>query len=141
VVVPSVDGHQLGAFICYESAFPHLVRRFAGAGGDVLINMTNDGYFGRTAARAQHLLLARMRAVENRRWLLRPTNDGVTVSIDPAGRIVDRLPPFVERTGRLRFSWIEEKTPYTRFGDWFAWSCLALGLAAAVWTQVPHYRR
>jgi apolipoprotein N-acyltransferase len=133
LVVSTVGNHKSSAVICYESAFPHLVRRFADAGAEVLINMTNDGYFGLTAARRQHLLLARMRAVENRRWLLRPTNNGITVSIDPGGRLVDQIPPLEQRAGRLGFSWIAERTVYTRYGDWFAWSCLVFGLGSAAW--------
>ena len=73
-----VNGHKLGAFICYESAFPDLVRQFARGGAQVLVNMSNDGYFGHTSAREQHLELVRMRAAENRRWILRATNDGIT---------------------------------------------------------------
>jgi apolipoprotein N-acyltransferase len=132
VVTAPVGRHRVGAFICYESAFPHLVRQFARQGGQVLINLTNDGYFGRSAARRQHLLLARMRAVENRRWLLRPTNDGYTVSIDPSGRIRQTIEPFRFGVGRLPFAWISEQTLYTRWGDWFAWSCLGLALGACV---------
>jgi apolipoprotein N-acyltransferase len=128
VVVSRVAGHGLGAFICYESAFPELVRRFARDGAGVLINLTNDGYFGRSAAREQHLLLARMRAAENRRWLLRPTNNGITAAIDPAGRIRQRWPPFTRQAGPLSFSWEDSTTLYTQFGDWFAWLCLAAGL-------------
>jgi apolipoprotein N-acyltransferase len=133
IEIPRVDGHGVGGFICYESAFPELVRRFANQGGELLVNLTNDGYFGRTSARDQHLLLARMRAVENGRWLLRPTNDGFTVSIDPTGRIHEQLRPYEMANGRLHFNWIGTKTLYTRFGDWFAWLCLAagVGLAAA----------
>lgn len=128
-----IDGaHSIGPFICYEAAFPHLVREVAQAGADVFVNISNDGYFGRSAAREQHLLLARMRAVENHRWLLRSTNDGITASIDPVGRVWDRFPGEKRAVGRLRFGWIKQQTPYTRGGDWFAWLCLALGLAAAV---------
>jgi len=129
VVVSKIGERRLGTFICYESAFPDLVREFAKGGSELLVNLTNDGYFGRTSARAQHLLLARMRAAENRRWLLRPTNDGVTASIDPAGRIIERMEPYVQEAARLSFSWIGENTVYTRWGDWFAWLCLAAGLA------------
>ena len=131
-VVFSLNGHRAGAFICYESAFPHYVREFAASGAELLINLTNDGYFARSAARAQHLRLARLRAIENRRWLLRPTNDGFTVSIDPAGRLHDPLPPFVRTQGPLRFEYSGETTFYTRHGDWFAWACLGTSLAALV---------
>jgi apolipoprotein N-acyltransferase len=123
--------HSIGPFICYEAASPHLVREVAQAGADVFVNISNDAYFGRSAARAQHLLLARMRAVENHRWLLRSTNDGITVSIDPAGRVWDRFVDGKRAVGRLRFGWEKEQTPYTRGGDWFAWGCLIVGLATA----------
>lgn len=131
VVVFRSGEHRLGAFICYESAFPHLVRQFARGGAEVLINLSNDGYFGHSAAREQHLKLVRMRALENRRWIVRATNDGITAAIDPAGRITQRLEPYREATARARFAWSRETTFYTRHGDWFAWLCLVAGVAAA----------
>ncbi len=140
VVVFNLAGHRAGAFICYESVFPHFVRQFAKSGAEVLVNLSNDGYFGRSAAREQHLKIVRMRAAENRRWILRSTNDGITAAIDPAGRVVRLFPSYVERAGRLGFSWESGTTLYTRFGDWFAWGCLIAGLAAVLVTQAPHYR-
>src|SRR5260370_39612821 len=80
VVVFSMGEHRAGAFICYESAFPDLVRQFARGGAEVLLNLSNDGYFGFSAAREQHLALVRMRAAENRRRILRATDDGITPS-------------------------------------------------------------
>ncbi len=136
-----VEDHQIGAFICYESVFPHLVRRFANQGAEAFVNLSNDGYFGRSAARYQHLFIARMRAVENRRWLVRVTNNGVSVSIDPAGRIRERMPEYEEVAGRLHYGYHSEKTFYTRFGDWFAWGCLLASLLLALLSQVPAYRR
>lgn len=130
----------LGVFICYESAFPHLVRETAAGGAQVLVNLTNDGYYVGSFAREQHQWLARMRAVENNRWLLRSANDGRTMSIDPAGRVWDPLPEYKRTAGRLRFAWIAERTLYTRFGDWFAWLCLVMGLASCVWAWLPVYR-
>ena len=131
VVVFHIDGHGAGAFICYESVFPDFVRQFVRDGAQVLINISNDGYFGHSAAHEQHLLIARMRAVENNRWLLRSTNDGITAVIDPRGRITQRLPEFEQTAELMPFDYISAETPYTRYGDWFAWSCLALGLALA----------
>jgi apolipoprotein N-acyltransferase len=132
-----LDDIRAGAFICYEAAFPHLVRQFPALGADVLVNLSNDGWFGRSSARAQHLRLARMRAAENRRWLLRVTNDGITASIDPAGRVVAQLTPFRESSGKLPFSAIPQQTAYTRNGDWFAWSCLVAGLVATLAGAAP----
>ena len=68
-------------FICYESAFPDFVRQFAREGATVFFNLSNDGYFGHSAAREQHLSLVRMRAVENRRFIVRSTNDGLTAPL------------------------------------------------------------
>ncbi len=133
VVVFPMQDHGAGAFICYESAFPHLVRRFPLAGADVLVNISNDGYFGRSAARWQHLKLVRMRAAENRRWVLRATNDGITANIDPAGRVVETLPTNREQALRTDYGYVKETTFYTRYGDWFAWSCLAASLALALY--------
>jgi apolipoprotein N-acyltransferase len=131
VVVFPVDGHSVGVFICYEAVFPDYVRQFVHGGAQVLINISNDGYFGHSAAHEQHLLIARMRAAENRRWLIRATNDGITAVIDPRGRVVDRMPPFVQTSALMPFDYTTEETPYTRYGDWFAWSCLGAGLALA----------
>lgn len=142
LIVSHVDGHRVGVFICYESAMPHFVREFANIGGEVLINLTNDGYFGKSAARQQHLNLARMRAAENRRWLLRPTNNGITVSIDPAGRVRQQFPEFVRTAGRLGYRYETAKTFYTRHGDWFAGTCLLVGIGAAIWAAVrPNYKK
>ncbi len=124
-------GHRLGVFICYESAFPDLVRQFTNKGADVLVNLSNDAYFGRSEAREQHLLLVRMRAVENRRYIVRATNDGISAVIDPAGKVVKRLPPYQELAAPVRYGGVPSTTFYARHGDWFAWGCLAacLGLA------------
>jgi apolipoprotein N-acyltransferase len=132
VVVSPVGAHKIGAFICYESVFPQFVRQFADNGAQVLINISNDGWFGRSAARRQHLNLVRMRAAENRRWILRSTNDGITATIDSAGRLRGSLPAYVEATSYTGFSYIAEKTVYTRFGDWFALLSAALAILCLV---------
>jgi len=138
VTFPTPRG-TVGAFICYESAFGEHVREFARAGAGVLVNLTNDGYFARSPARMQHLLLARMRAVENRRWLLRPSNDGVTAAISPAGLVHDMFPPFQPQIGLLHFEWIKETTFYTRHGDIFSWACFALALVLRVYAELPQW--
>jgi apolipoprotein N-acyltransferase len=139
VVTFPVSGRKVGAFICYESVFPHLVRQFTRSGGELLVNLSNDGYFGKTAAREQHLKIVRMRAAENRRWIIRATNDGITAGIDPAGRLAQVLEPYQTAATRMRFSWEAGITPYAHYGDWFAWGCLLGGLGAVLATQVPRY--
>lgn len=123
---------RIGVFICYESAFPHLVRQFARSGSSALFNLSNDGYFGKSKAREQHLSLVRMRAAENARWIVRATNDGITAAVDPAGRIAARLPADRRLAGLLPYGFTPVTTGYTRWGDWFAWSCLAAGLFFSV---------
>lgn len=138
-VVFPVGRHKLSAIICYESAFPHLVRRFVNDGAEAIANLSFDGYFGNASARRQHLLLARMRAAENARWLLRATSDGITVSIDPAGRIIESLPGGVAAALPARFNYRDDKTPYTRHGDWFCALCALIavcGLAPSLFDSV-----
>ena len=121
-------GNTFGVFICYEAIFPGEVRRFAAGGAQLLINISNDGWFGRSAAAEQHLRIARVRAVENRRWLLRSTNNGFTVSVDPYGRIFQPLPPDVRAAADLPYDFRTDETLYTRFGDWFAWLCVLVSV-------------
>jgi apolipoprotein N-acyltransferase len=136
VKILSAGADKLGVFICYESAFPDFVRQFARNGANVLFNLSNDGYFGHSAAREQHLLLVRMRAVENRRYIVRSTNDGITASIDASGRIVSKLPLYQELAAFLPFGKVSEVTPYSKYGDWFAWICLIVGLGLSLQTQL-----
>jgi apolipoprotein N-acyltransferase len=117
-------GHSFGVFICYEAIYPGEVRRFAAGGAQLLFNISNDGWFGRSAAAEQHLRMVRVRAVENRRWIVRSTNNGFTVSIDPYGRIIQPLPPDVRAAVDLPYDFRSDQTIYTRFGDWFAWLCV-----------------
>jgi apolipoprotein N-acyltransferase len=139
IVVFPVDSRHVATFICYESAFPHLVRQFAVRGAQLFVNLSNDGYFGDRAAREQHLRLVRMRAAENRRWILRSTNNGITASVDPAGRVRQVLPSWSEQVGRLTYSYVSDQTLYSRWGDWFAWICLILGILFAAASQLPSY--
>ena len=125
-----VDGHTVGVFICYESIFPDEVRLFAAGGAEVLVNISNDGWFGEYGAPWQHLNLARMRAIENRRWLLRSTNTGITAVIDPFGRVVARVPRNTRTVLDAPYAFVRSTTFYTRRGDWFAYACAIIALAA-----------
>jgi len=138
VVVSPLNGHRIGTFICYESVFPGLVRRFAAGGAEVLFNISNDGWFGRSAARQQHLAMVRMRAAENQRWILRSTNDGVTATIDSAGRLRGSLPLYREAASVSGFTYLAAQTFYTRHGDWFAVLC---AVAAALMFAVERIPR
>jgi apolipoprotein N-acyltransferase len=122
-------GHRYGAFICYESIFGDEIRQFAGEGAQVLVNLSDDGWYGDTSAPWEHLDMARMRAIENDRWLLRATNTGVTAAIDPYGRVVQQMPRHVRGALLAKFNYISDETFYTRHGDWIAWVCAILSAA------------
>lgn len=120
----------VGLSICYEIIFPSIAREHVRAGAELLATITNDAWYGRSSAPWQHFLMARMRAVENRRWLLRAANTGISGIIDPAGRVTARSELFEEAlvSGGVRPR--TGLTPYARFGDAFAWACLFVGALA-----------
>ena len=139
-----LNGHHYGIFICYESIFADEIRQFVVNGAEVLVNISDDGWYGDTSAPWQHLNMARMRAVENRRWLLRDTNTGVTAAIDPYGRITQSAPRHEFTSLAVRYGFNDDLTFYTRFGDVFALVCGILSiatLARAVRLMIERRRR
>jgi apolipoprotein N-acyltransferase len=123
------DGYRMGPSICYEAIFPDFVRRFTAAGADLLVNMTNDGWYGRTSAPYQHLAMARFRAVENGRYLVRAANTGISAVVDTRGRLLARTGLF-ERTVLVHeVPMVTGTTFYARYGDVFAWACLGASVA------------
>lgn len=126
------NGDTFSVFICYEAIYPGEIRRFADNGAQLLVNISNDGWFGHSDAAEQHLRMARVRAVENRRWIVRATNSGITASIDPYGRIYRPLPRDVRAAADLPYDFRTNKTIYTRFGDWFAWLCVLVSVILVV---------
>jgi apolipoprotein N-acyltransferase len=141
--VGTLPGGRFSVFICYEAIFSSEIRRFAANGAQLLINISNDGWFGRSSAPAQHVMMARVRAVENHRWLLRCTNTGFTVDFDPYGRIVAHLPTFARTELDAPYGFRTDVTPYTRFGDWLAWLCViaTFVLLLLAWIPRPAARR
>ena len=112
--------------ICYESVFPGLARRAVRDGGQVLVTLSNDAWFGRSAGVEQHFLMGRVRAIETRRFWLRAGNDGITAVTDPSGRFQARLERGARTTLLAGFTPLTGMTPYVRFGDWVV--ALASGL-------------
>ena len=134
LAVGSANGHRLAVFICYEAIFPDLVRGFARRGADLLVNITNDGWYGRTSAPHQHMAMAVFRAVENGKFLVRAANTGITAIVDPRGRVRQKTALF-DRTALVGdVAVVPGSTPYVRHGDVFAWACLGatVALCAAV---------
>lgn len=125
--------HRYGIFICYEAVFADEVRQFARNGAEVFVNISDDGWYGDSSAPWQHLNMARMRAIENRRWLLRDTNSGVTASIDPYGRVRESIPRHAVDALPAEFAFRDGITFYTAHGDVFAWFCAILSIGAIVW--------
>jgi apolipoprotein N-acyltransferase len=128
----AVVADRVGTFICYESVFPTYIRQFANQGAQILFNISNDGWFGKSSARFQHFEIVRMRALENRRWIIRSTNNGISAAIDPAGRITQQEPPYRESAAVLSFNYESSTTFYTRYGDWFILLCAAIAVPGLV---------
>ena len=133
VVTPLDNQRSAGTFVCYEAVVPDLVRQFARDGSQLFVNVTNDAWFGESAAPFQHLAMARMRAIENHRYLLRAANNGVSAIVDPDGRVVKAVPRNQRTFLEGHFSFETQMTPYSQYGDVFAWLCLFASVAALVW--------
>ncbi len=119
---------RLGVLICYEIIFPNLSGAMAENSADLLVNITNDAWYGRSSAPYQHFSMAVFRAVENKRSLVRSANTGISGFIDPVGRIIASTPLFEDAVVTRPVPVIQEKTFYTRFGDLFAMICLGMML-------------
>ena len=129
-----LNGHRYGVFLCYESVFADEVRQFVQLGAEVLVNLSDDGWYGDTSAPWQHLNMARMRAIENRRWLLRDTNNGVTAVIDPYGRVRQSIPRHQADALPAEYGFRSDVTFYTAHGDIFSLACAILGLGLVGWS-------
>lgn len=129
-----LNGVRVAVVICYESVFPGEVREFATPdathNAQVLVNISNDGWYGETGAPYQHLQMTRMRAIENHRWILQATNNGVTASIDPLGRVVKKAERNVSTGLLVPFGAELDTTFYSQYGDLFAWICVVISLLA-----------
>jgi apolipoprotein N-acyltransferase len=146
--VPGIKGKtipwenaKLGIQICYEIIFPDLSRAMVKNGATLLVNITNDAWFGKTSGPYQHFSMTVFRAVENRRALARSANTGISGFIDPAGRILGSTPLLEEAVMTRSLPLLNQKSIYTRFGDVFAWACLALVLSVILFKIVNHVIR
>ena len=140
LVFSTGDGHRFGVFISYESMLADEVRRFARSGAEVLLNISDDERYGDTGAPWQQLNMARMRAIENRRWLLRDTNSGVTAAIDPYGRVTQSAERHVFTSLAVRYGYVSRRTLYTIFGDVFAYLCVLVVLAVVLRVYLPLWK-
>ena len=130
------NGHaetKLSTVICYEIIFPDLVRRFVDNGAEIITTVTNDAWFGRTAAPYQHFSMAVFRAVENRVPVARAANTGVSGFIDAKGHILATSGIFTQAHLTRTIVPGAEKTFYTRFGDLFSYACVLASLIMLAW--------
>jgi apolipoprotein N-acyltransferase len=130
VTLDIANGIRVAPLICYEDLMPELARRFVREkSADILVNLTNDAWFGDTVAPWQHARLAQWRAIETRRTLVRVTNTGLTAIIDPRGEMVRTLPTFAPGVLTASVPIMTGETFYVRYGDWFAWMMVGASLA------------
>lgn len=127
-VVFETDTVRFAVLICFEDTFGYLGREFVLKGAEVLVNITNDSWSFSVPAEVQHMMLAVFRAVENRRSLVRSTNGGITVAIDPDGRILDSIEPFTNDFLISTIPIVTKSTFYTLYGDWLGKLLLIISL-------------
>ncbi|MGH9476294.1 MAG: apolipoprotein N-acyltransferase [Terriglobales bacterium] len=128
-----LGGHRFAALICYESIFPQLAREETASGAEWLVNLSDDSWYGHSSAQAQGLMMARVRAIENHRWLLRDTDNGLTAVIGPYGRVQAQLPRDRAASLGAGFQPLTQLTFYTRHGDWLAYACCILVALLGAW--------
>ncbi|HLP48424.1 MAG TPA: apolipoprotein N-acyltransferase [Candidatus Kapabacteria bacterium] len=119
-----LDGHLLATPICYELIFPELTREFTTKGGEVIIITSNDSWYGNTSAPYQLLAMSTLRSIENRRYILRSTTNGISALIAPSGEILYQSPFNAKDTFTAKFKYIKRKTVFMRFGYLFPYFCL-----------------
>ncbi|WP_218313583.1 apolipoprotein N-acyltransferase [Halomonas sp. 18071143] len=124
-------GVTIGNAICYEIIYPQLVANRA-MDSDVIVTVSNDTWFGASIGPHQHLQMARLRALENGRYVVRATSNGITAIIDPRGRLVDRAPQFETTYLTGEFHAMQGLTPFTRMGSWPTWLLAGLLLLPGV---------
>jgi apolipoprotein N-acyltransferase len=147
---------RLGLLICYEAIFPEIARETVDRGAQLLVNITNDSWYGFSSAPYQHLQIARLRAIETGRYLLRAANTGVSAIIDPQGRVLERIPVGLVPTqsdrahpadlappARLTRSvaLLDGRSVYVVLGDLFAWLCSLSALGLLGWSFLSARRR
>ena len=121
---------RIGILVCYEGIFPELARAYVNQGSDLLVNVTNDAWYGQSSAPFQHLSMARFRAIENRIWLVRAANTGISAFIEPSGQIIGATPIFVTLSTTAKVGLGSRPTLYRTIGDALP---LAFLLLCAYW--------
>jgi apolipoprotein N-acyltransferase len=130
-----LSNFQFSATICWENLFSNFVRQFVKAGAQFIVNMTNEAWFGPTGAPYQFVSMNVFRAVENRVYVIRCTNTGISCFIDPNGRLINTVQDengkavFIRGVASSTIIPQNSSTIYTRFGDWFAWFSVLISIS------------
>jgi len=119
-----MDDRKVGVLICYEAIFPESSLAYKRMGAGMLVNITNDAWFGRSSAPYQHLSMTAFRAVENRLYVLRAANTGISAIIDPTGKILSHTDLFIRTALKGKAKFIDKGTYYMAYGDAFVYLCL-----------------
>jgi apolipoprotein N-acyltransferase len=132
---------KLGVLICYEGIFPDIAQTMTKNGANLLVNITNDAWYGRSSAPYQHFSMTVFRAIENRRALIRSANTGISGFVDPVGRILGKTALFSDAAEVRRVPLMSTLSLYSRFGDAFAAACLAVAGILLCGVVVTHLRK
>lgn len=141
--LPLRDGSStlLSCMICYESVYPNYVREFVRRGAEFLVIITNDSWWGNTPGAYQHASYASFRAIENRRWIVRVANGGISGFVDPTGVIHDETKLYTESTLRGDVQPRRDQTFYARHGDIFALFCSGVAGLFVIFALIPHRKQ
>jgi apolipoprotein N-acyltransferase len=131
---------EIAPYICYEIIFPAFVRRRLKESTNLLVNVTNDGWFRRSSGPYQHAAMSQLRSIENGISLARSANSGISMHVDPYGRILSQTKLYTRDIVTMDIPTYRIMTYYTRFGDWFVIFCAIL-TAVGIFTGVTQKRR
>jgi len=129
---------KIGTLICYEGIFPEIAAEYRRKGASLLVNITNDAWFGRTSAPYQHLSMITLRAIENRTYIVRAANTGISAIIAPTGEVLKQTNLFERTTLRGTIKWMTGRTFYSQYGDVFAYGCFAVMI---IFVLIAYIRR
>jgi apolipoprotein N-acyltransferase len=132
---------KLGVLICYEGIFPDIAQTMVRNGANLLVNITNDAWYGRSSAPYQHFSMTVFRAIENRRALIRSANTGISGFVDPVGRILEKTALFSDAAEVRQVPLMSTVSLYSRFGDVFAAACLTVAGILICGVVVTHLRK
>jgi apolipoprotein N-acyltransferase len=137
----SVGEHEMSVSICFEAIFSDLVRKFVRDGSGLIVNLTNDGWYGSSSAPFQHFNIARWRAIENRRYFLRSANTGISAVVSPSGRVKTATGILSQAVCEGHFGFVTQQTFYTRYGDLFIFLCAIIVFGCTVFLYAIGFSR